>query len=192
MPIEPENANSHRFSRLAKKLRNKRYRSTYLASHIKIFLANQISALRGSLSQEEFGKLLEKPQSVVSRLQNTNYGKYTLQTLLDIAAKMDLALIVRFVDYPTFLKITDNFSDRAVRPDSFAPEQVEDLAAIKNIEMTSSDWASKKQNENKQKVRSELSPLRKKVEGAEGVLLNLTARQGLNRQMTNKPIYTFH
>ena len=129
MPIEPENANSHRFSRLAKKLRNKNYRSTYLASHIKIFLANQISALRGSLSQEEFGKFLGKQQSVVSRLQNPNYVKYTLQTLLDIAAKMDLALIVRFVDYPTFLKFSDNFSDNAVRPESFTPEQVDKLAA---------------------------------------------------------------
>jgi hypothetical protein len=42
---------------------------------------------------------------------------------------MDMALIVRFVDYPTFLTMTDNFSDRAVRPDSFSPEQVDNLVA---------------------------------------------------------------
>jgi hypothetical protein len=132
MATEPKNANSRRFSKLAKKLRNKNYRSTYLASHIKIFLANQISALRGNLSQEDFGALLGKPQPVVSRLQNPNYGKYTLQTLLDIATKMDLALIVRFVDYPTFLKMTGDFSDNAVRPESYTPEQVDNLVAAQD------------------------------------------------------------
>lgn len=123
-----ENANFSRFVKLAKKLRNKTYRKGYMGTHIKMFLSNQISGLRGNLSQEEFGKLLGKPQSVVSRLQNPTYGKYTLQTLLDIADRMDVALIVRFVDYPTFLKFTNDFSDYAVRPDAFSPEQMDSLA----------------------------------------------------------------
>jgi hypothetical protein len=125
---EPSDANSHRFTRLAKKLRNKAYRASYMASHTKLFLANQINALRGDLSQQEFGEKLGKPQPVVSRLQNPNYGKYALQTLLDVAIKLDLALIVRFVDYPTFLRLTNDFSDNAVRPAAFSQEQVDQLA----------------------------------------------------------------
>lgn len=126
---EPNDADSHRYQRLAKKLRSRVYRTSYLASHTKLFLANQIAALRGSLSQEEFGEKLEKPQSVISRLQNPKYGKYTLQTLLDVATKLDIALIVRFVDYPTFLRFTSDFSDNAVRPAAFSPEQVDQMAA---------------------------------------------------------------
>ena len=58
--------------------------------------------MRGDRSQRAFGELIGKPQSVVSRLENEEYGKLTLQTLLDIAEKLDIALEVRFVDYPAF------------------------------------------------------------------------------------------
>jgi hypothetical protein len=129
MEHELENVPSHRVTSLAKKLRSKKYRDSYLSSHIRMFLANQLSSLRGEMSQQEFGQLLGKPQPIVSRLQNPDYGKYSLQTLLEIASKLDVALLVRFVDYPTFLKITSDFSDEALRPASFDPEQLDRLAA---------------------------------------------------------------
>jgi len=125
---EQENVSSHRAAGLAKKLRSKRYRDSYLSSHIRIFLANQLASLQGEMSQKEFGQLLGKPQPIVSRLQNPDYGKYSLQTLLEIASKLDVALLVRFVDYPTFLTITRDFSDEALRPASFDPTQLDQLA----------------------------------------------------------------
>lgn len=94
-----------------------------------MFLANQLASLQGEMSQKEFGQLLGKPQPIVSRLQNPDYGKYSLQTLLEIASKLDVALLVRFVDYPTFLKVTSDFSDEALRPASFDPAQLDHLAA---------------------------------------------------------------
>lgn len=129
MEHELENVPSRRVTSLAKKLRSKKYRDSYLSSHIRMFLANQLSSLRGEMSQQEFGQLLGKPQPIVSRLQNPDYGKYSLQTLLEIASKLDVALLVRFVDYPTFLKITSDFSDEALRPASFDPAQLDLLAA---------------------------------------------------------------
>ena len=48
-----------------------------------------------------------------------SYGKWNLQTLLDIAAKLDVALIVQFVDYPTFLKFTHEITEETVRPAPF-------------------------------------------------------------------------
>ncbi|MBH0180506.1 MAG: hypothetical protein HP490_02190 [Nitrospira sp.] len=129
MKPEPENASSHRITSLAKKLRNKKYRDSYLSSHVRTFLANQMASLQGEMSQQEFGALLGKPQPIVSRLQNPEYGKYSLQTLLEIASKLDIALIARFVDYPTFLKFTNDFSDEALRPDKFNPDQLDLLAA---------------------------------------------------------------
>ena len=80
------------------------FRTTYMTHRTKGFLADQIRQLRGNRSQRAFGELIGKPQSVVSRLENEEYGKLTLQTLLDIAEKLDIALEVRFVDYPTFIR----------------------------------------------------------------------------------------
>ncbi len=112
----PEDADSHRFVRLAPKLADKAYRDGYVATHLRTWLAGQVRALRGSMSQKEFGKLIGKPQTVVSRLENPAYGKLTLETLLDVASKLDIALVVRFVDYPTFLVATNDFSEAALRP----------------------------------------------------------------------------
>jgi len=66
------------------------------------FLARQMRAFRGDNSTSDFGKILDKPQSVVSRLEDPNYGKWTLQSLFDVAAKLNVAVTVRFVDFPNF------------------------------------------------------------------------------------------
>ena len=121
------NAISRRIEKLASKLGNQRYRNSYLSQHLRMFLAAQIRALRGNLSQAAFGRLLGKPQSVVSRLENSDYGKVTLQTLLEIAQKLNVALIVRFVSYPTFLRYTDDMSQSALRPGAFDQNEMNRL-----------------------------------------------------------------
>ena len=112
-------AASPRTKALVSKLGKKKYRDAYLSSHLRMFLANQIRALRGNLSQKAFGQLIGKPQSVVSRLESSDYGKVTLQTLLDIASKLDVALLIRFVNYPAFLRATDDMSMAAQKPTAY-------------------------------------------------------------------------
>jgi hypothetical protein len=95
-----------------------------------MFLAQQIRALRGDLLQSEFGRLIGKPQSVVSRLEDPDYGKVTLQTLLDIAGKLDIALLVRFVDYPTFVISTEDISPSSLMPASFSQAAMNSLLSV--------------------------------------------------------------
>lgn len=110
----------NRNERLAKKLRNKAYRDAYLGSRIRQFLAHQMRSFRGDRTQAEFGRILGQPQSVISeRLKSPSYGKWNLQTLLDIASKLDVALIVQFVDYTTFVKFTHEITEDTVRPAPF-------------------------------------------------------------------------
>ncbi|MEX2166220.1 MAG: helix-turn-helix transcriptional regulator [Methyloceanibacter sp.] len=104
---------------LTTKFAKKGYRDSYVARHIKSFLASQIRLLRGANSQAAFGRLLGKPQSVVSRLEDPDYGQVTLQTLLDIASKLDVALIVRFVSFPIFVRFTNDLSPAALAPQSY-------------------------------------------------------------------------
>ena len=94
------------------------FRAAYMAHSLRHFLADQIRALRGGMSQKDFGRLIGKPQSVVSRLENEDHGRVSLQTLIDIAEKLDIALVVRFTDYPAFLQTTADFSETAVAPRS--------------------------------------------------------------------------
>jgi transcriptional regulator with XRE-family HTH domain len=100
-------------------LDNPEFRASYMAHHLRASLADQIRDLRGDMSQKAFGELIGKPQSVVSRLENEEYGKITLQTLIDIATKLDIAFLGRFVDFPTFMQATADFSESAVVPQPY-------------------------------------------------------------------------
>ncbi len=55
---------------------------------------------------------------MISRLENSEYGKVTVQTLLDIAKGRDVALVVRFVDYPTFFGSINRMNEEELQPDS--------------------------------------------------------------------------
>src|SRR5262245_13462252 len=97
---------------LLEKLAQKAYRDTYVADHVRGGIASQIRGLRDDRgwTQGELSRLLGKPQSVVSRLEDTSYGKVTIQTLLGVAAAFDVALQVRFISYSSFLQQTRDLS----------------------------------------------------------------------------------
>src|SRR5262249_31558562 len=98
MEKERHLADSPRLRSLIEKFRDKEYRDSYIAGHTRRFLARQMRKFRGDESQTEFGALLDKRQTVVSRLEDPNYGKWTLQTLFEVATKLNIAVLVRFVD----------------------------------------------------------------------------------------------
>jgi transcriptional regulator with XRE-family HTH domain len=84
---------------------DKDYRDAYLDGSVKGEIALQIRSLREKfdLSQTEFAKKIGTTQSVVSRLEDTEYGGVTINTLLKVASENNVALSVRFIDYLTLL-----------------------------------------------------------------------------------------
>jgi transcriptional regulator with XRE-family HTH domain len=84
---------------------DKEYRDEYLDGYVKAGIAYQVHAIRThlGLTQAEFADKINKKQSVVSRLENTEYGSVTISTLLEIAKALDIALDVRFSGYPSML-----------------------------------------------------------------------------------------
>jgi hypothetical protein len=122
-------ANSLRLVVLAQKMADKAYRDAYVASHTRRFLAKQMREFRGDLSQGEFGRRLGKPQTIVSRLEDPGYSGWSLRTVLETAASLNVAAFVRFVDFPTFLKYTLDMSENAMRPHSYDPSAINEMVA---------------------------------------------------------------
>ncbi len=114
--------------RLARSLGKQKFRHSYMARQLKLFLAEQIRALRDDLTQKEFGDRIGKPQSVVSRLEKQADRQISVQTLIDIAEHLDIAIIIRFIDFPTFFKYTEDYSDEALRPASYNQEAINTFA----------------------------------------------------------------
>jgi len=119
--------------KLLDKLQKKVYRHAYLAEHVRHGIAYQIRAIRDQRgwNQGIFSKHLGKPQSVVCRLEDPSYGKFTIQTLLEIADVFDVALEVRFVPFSTFIERT-----RDVSAPSMAVVEFKDDLGMHRDEMT--------------------------------------------------------
>jgi hypothetical protein len=141
MDGEPRLADSHRLSSLKGKFHDEQYRDGYVAAHTRRVLAEQMRNFRGKLSQAEFAEQLEKQKTVIARLENPAYGGWSLRTMLEIARKLNVAVFVRFVDFPTFLKYTGDLSDTALHPMPYEEQAVD--AAIDTqiaIEQLSRLW----------------------------------------------------
>jgi len=98
--------------RLADELAEKKMRDAYLSAQTRTKITNQIRAIRSQRgwSQGEFAKILGKPQSNVSRLENREYGSFTLNTLFELASAFDVGLVVEFAPYESFLLHTRDLS----------------------------------------------------------------------------------
>jgi transcriptional regulator with XRE-family HTH domain len=103
-----------------------------VAEHVRTAISYQIRALRAQRgwSQKKLSEEIKKPQSVVNRLENPDYGRPSVQTLLEIAAAFDVALLIQYVSFPEFLRRTRDVSPESMCADSFDAKQLYPLAAI--------------------------------------------------------------
>lgn len=85
-----------------KKFLDTDYRASYLEGHVSGSIAYQVQALRGDLTQTEFGALVNMPQPVISRIENEETS-VNITTLLKIANHLGVGLSVRFCGFETLL-----------------------------------------------------------------------------------------
>jgi hypothetical protein len=133
---------SHRFLSLAEKFHDKRYRDGYVAAHTRGVLVRQMRNFRGRLSQAEFAAKIGKQKTVVGRLENPAYSGWSLRTMLDIARRENVAVLVRFVDFPTFLGFTDDMSDESLHPHAYDQAEIDRFAAYQSGQISYHDLSS--------------------------------------------------
>ena len=87
-------------------------------------MAYQIKAMRETRgwSQADLAKKASKSQSNIARLEDPDYGKFSIQTLVELADAFDVWLSVEFVSFKTGLARTANRSAKALNIFSFEQE----------------------------------------------------------------------
>lgn len=101
---------------LIKQLEDKSFRDAYVAEDIRTSVAFQLRAMRDQRewSQAELGRHAGKPQSVIARLEDPDYGRFSLKTLFEMANTFDVALLVRFVPFSELMRRNTDLSPEAL------------------------------------------------------------------------------
>jgi transcriptional regulator with XRE-family HTH domain len=109
------------------RLKDSTYRHALVASYIKNGIAFQIRSMRKAAGWDQ-KTLAEKAlgnadlQSMISRYENPDYGKYSLRTLLDFAKTFDVALQVRFVPFSELVRFDQEMPNSNLAVPSFSAE----------------------------------------------------------------------
>lgn len=109
---------------LIRKFRDKDYRDAFIAEHIYSRLPLKIRALRETrgLSQKTLGERVGMAQTWVSKLEDPNYGKLTLSTLLRLASAFDVGLEIDFVPFSKVLDDTLGLTPESWEVSSFGDD----------------------------------------------------------------------
>jgi|GEM_PF-1432963 len=118
----PLNTSSDEARQLLQNLLDKDYRRQFVAERIYARLPLKIRFLRGDRTQQQIAEKAGKAQTWISKLEDPNYGKFTLATLLDVAAAFDVGLEVDFVPFSYLLDEITNVSQSTFSVPSFEQE----------------------------------------------------------------------
>lgn len=140
------NATSQLDDKLIQELSEKQFRDAYMADQVRTGIAYQVRAMREqperNWTQIELGERMpkKKPQSAIARIEDPDYGRVSLTTLLELASAFDVAITVQFVEWDEFLERTRDVSPSALEKQSFDLDSREIITTseVKNQEISDS------------------------------------------------------
>jgi transcriptional regulator with XRE-family HTH domain len=82
--------------------------------------------------QDKLASVMGKPQSTISRWESEDYGKWTLESLFEVADAFDVAVVVEFVSYADFMIRTSDLSPERMAVSSYTEKGMAFLTAPTN------------------------------------------------------------
>lgn len=136
---------SPRDDKLIHKLKDHDYRHAFAEASLGSYIALQIRANRDrrGWSQQELADRAGMNQSQVSRLENEEYGSWTVKSLLKIARAFDLALGVYLEDFPEMLARDEDISFESLSRHGFSTSLAQSHRDWKEVQEIQDSASSK-------------------------------------------------
>jgi transcriptional regulator with XRE-family HTH domain len=131
-------------SSLTNELRDKAYRDAYVASQIRVGIPFQVRGLRKqrNLSQGELASLAGMAQPRISEIERPGERNFNIDTLLRLAAGLDVALQISFVPFSKLVDQSESFDPDNFQVPDFETElaQSQEVHTSATLTFTSSTW----------------------------------------------------
>jgi len=107
--------------------RDREYREAYADAAVEQGVAWQVKINREgrSLTQKELARYVGTKQSAISRIEDPEYGSYSIPMLQKIAHAFDCALIVKFAPYSVLARESVSLSPHQLFAKSYDEEMAE-------------------------------------------------------------------
>jgi hypothetical protein len=115
-----------------RELEDTEFRDGFVADRVRTRFALLVRSLREQRgwSQAELGRRMSKPQSVISRLEDPDYGRISLQTIFEVAAAFDLPVYIDLPNWEEWFGLMEDMSTRSMARQPFDPASLNTLAAV--------------------------------------------------------------
>lgn len=114
-------SSNNKKQKLVRKLTNKEYRDTWVDESVKMIVPYQIQAIRKQKgwSQALLGEKAGMRPNAITRLEDTDYGNLSVNTLLRVAHGFDCGLLVKFVPFSRMVSEFEDVSPKGLEVESF-------------------------------------------------------------------------
>jgi len=130
----------------SKKFSHKGYRDAFVRRNLISSLAHQIRINRKSRgwSQKQLADKIGSKQSVISRYEDTAYGKHSLATLLEIANALDVGLEVKFTSFSRLIGSVQSWEPKlaVAEPYDIEVASIKDNSKKRVTSLRSSEYSS--------------------------------------------------
>jgi transcriptional regulator with XRE-family HTH domain len=119
--------NREELKKLLEEIKDPEYRRGLVEAHAKDTIAFQVRQLRKvrGWEQRDLARELGNPklQPMISRYENPDYGRYSITTLLELAAAFDVALVVRFAPFSELVEWDLTSTSKTLSPPRYAEDK---------------------------------------------------------------------
>lgn len=118
-----------------RELEDAEFRNGFVADRMRTRFALLIRSLREQMgwSQAELGERMGKPQSVISRLEDPDYGRLSTKTIFEVAAAFGLPVYIDLPNWDEWFRLMEDVSARAMVRQPFNAASINALANGVNI-----------------------------------------------------------